>query len=338
LKALIICGGKATRMRPISNYLPKDLIPLFDEPVIAHIIDDALNAGLEKVIVSTTPKKAELFKKYLKYKKYDERVKIIDEPDAGVAYRTFSMRPFLEHDKFFIVNYGDNLGETNLFKRTLNEFEKLEEKSTFVLLKEVDNIERCAAVRFGENKQIVEIIEKPKKEEAPSNVSAMANFILDSEKFFSYGKENVRLVHKYPPQFVLENRGLVKGYFYNKGYVDVGKPSDILKACKILIRRKFGKGQVILSKVKNPVIVKNRVYIGKNCGISDSISLEDSFVNSNTIIGKNVKLENTYLMGNNKIGEKSEVKNSIIFRNAVIPKNRAIKNKIIIGNRNYTLE
>lgn len=65
MKAIIPCGGLGTRMNPTSEYIPKELLPIWDMPAVHYTIQEAINAGLDRIVLVVSPCKLDLFRKAL---------------------------------------------------------------------------------------------------------------------------------------------------------------------------------------------------------------------------------------------------------------------------------
>ena len=61
-KAIIPCAGFGTRFLPITKVLPKELLPIADEPALAYIVEEAANSGIEEVLIIISPRKKSIKK------------------------------------------------------------------------------------------------------------------------------------------------------------------------------------------------------------------------------------------------------------------------------------
>lgn len=238
MKAVIVCGGKGTRMEPISQIMPKFLIPICGRSLLCWIIGDAIKAGVDQIILSTSPEKELEVREAAKpYHAFVEAVVV--SPDNGIVSALCAAKSHLFKERFFAVAYSDSLASKNLFSEMFRNFCRLHDRCTFITMVAVDDIENGAAVQFGENDEIVDIIEKPKAGQAPSNVSAMAVYILESEKFFPVAEKQLGS-KAYPPQLVLTAGGKVRGYFFLGEYIDVGTVQKVHQANEMMRRRLMG--------------------------------------------------------------------------------------------------
>lgn len=112
LQAVVLCGGKGERLRPLTQDLPKPLVPIKGKPLLGHIVEHIQKYGIRKII-ATVGYKADKVEKYLK----DElkiRAEIVDSGDADIIKRLQDCESHLQGD--FLVLYGDTLSNVDLEK------------------------------------------------------------------------------------------------------------------------------------------------------------------------------------------------------------------------------
>jgi MurNAc alpha-1-phosphate uridylyltransferase len=102
--AMVLAAGLGTRMRPLTNSLPKPLIKVRGKALIDHVIDRLVGAGVERVVVNTHHH-AELLKEHLA-KRRDVEIRISDETDRvlGTGGGVFKALPLFEAEPFFVHN------------------------------------------------------------------------------------------------------------------------------------------------------------------------------------------------------------------------------------------
>jgi len=106
----VLCGGIGTRLRPLTENIPKPLVPVNGKPIIEYIVEDLKRAGLEQIVL-LGGYKVELLQSY--FKSIPE-IRITDTGEVDIARRLESVVP-LVHD-FAIVLYGDTISDINFSK------------------------------------------------------------------------------------------------------------------------------------------------------------------------------------------------------------------------------
>lgn len=292
MKALLLVGGKATRLRPLSLTRPKCLFPLAGKPIIDHILEGLSKAGVTEAILAVN-NLADRIEEYLGPEKYGVKLSYnLEEEPLGTGGPIKLAEKHLLEDSFLVLN-GDILSFID-YAELMDRHEQ-EGCIASITLKQVDDPSRYGVVRFGDNDRILEFIEKPEKD-APSNWINAGCYAL-SPNIFEYIPPHRKVSIEREVYPVLSSMEQLHGYRYTGKWIDIGVPADYLKADKML------------SDI--PSIGLNTV-IGKNAKITDSI------IWGNTVIGSDTVIENTVIGSNCSIGNNVKVTDSVIADNVHI--------------------
>jgi NDP-sugar pyrophosphorylase family protein len=175
--AIILAGGEGTRLRPLTDTTPKPLLPIKGKPIIEHAINNFKMHGITNIIISVGYK-AELIKEHFKDGK-DLGVNItycIEEEPLGTGGAIKESSNDL--DNTFIAINGDNLADFN-WTQMLEEHKENNAKITLALYP-VEDVTKFGIAKL-EGKKIVEFIEKPSVEEAPSDLNNAGGYIFEPE-------------------------------------------------------------------------------------------------------------------------------------------------------------
>ena len=109
LKALVLAGGRGTRMRPLTHTIAKQLIPVANRPILHYVIDQISEAGIKDVGVIISPETGQAIQESLKSRKWDVKFTfILQEEPLGLAHTVMIARGFLKESPF-LMYLGDNL-------------------------------------------------------------------------------------------------------------------------------------------------------------------------------------------------------------------------------------
>ncbi|MDO8510799.1 MAG: HAD-IIB family hydrolase [Nanoarchaeota archaeon] len=173
--AIIVAGGLGTRLRPLTESTPKPLLPLRGKPIIEHLIRNLRKHGIANIIISIGYK-AEQVKEYFgdgNSLGVSISYAIETEPlGTGGAVKLASK----DLTKPFFLIWGDNLMDIN-FSRMEQEF-IMAGVPLMMTLTYREDVEHFGVAKL-EGKKIITFIEKPKREEAPSNLINAGAFIID---------------------------------------------------------------------------------------------------------------------------------------------------------------
>ena len=209
-KAIIPAAGLGTRFLPATKAMPKEMLPIVDKPTIQYIVEEAIESGIEDIIIVTGKGKRaiedhfdhsfeleqNLFEKG-KFELLDEvqkSSKLVDihyirqkEP-KGLGHAIWCARKFIGNEPFAVL-LGDDIvqAEKPCLKQMIEQYERYNASILGVQNVKPDEVSRygivdgaCIGERFY---NVNGLVEKPKKEEAPSNLAIMGRYILNPRIF-----------------------------------------------------------------------------------------------------------------------------------------------------------
>jgi glucose-1-phosphate thymidylyltransferase len=181
MKGIILAGGNATRLRPLTKITSKQLLPVYNKPMIFYPINTLVRAGIKDILIIISPEYAGHFLNLLGSGK-DFGVKFtyeIQEKPKGLSEAFIIGENFIEDDNVTMI-LGDNIFEDN-FSDHIKSFEK----GAKVFAKEVPDPERYGVIEFDEDKNVLSIIEKP---ENPKSNYAMTGIYICDNRVASFAK------------------------------------------------------------------------------------------------------------------------------------------------------
>lgn len=213
-KAVIPAAGLGTRFLPATKALAKEMLPIVDKPTIQFIVEEALKSGIEEILVVTGRAKRSIEDHFdsnfeleynLKQKGKDDMLKLVDETTGinlhfirqsyprGLGDAVLQAKAFVG-DEPFVVMLGDDLMDiidnkaVPLTKQLINDYEKTHASTIAVMEVPHEDVSAYGVIApHGESKDglysVNTFVEKPKPEDAPSDLAIIGRYLLTPEIF-----------------------------------------------------------------------------------------------------------------------------------------------------------
>jgi len=343
LKAIILSAGEGSRMRPLTLTKPKTMLPVAGKPIIQYNIESLRDNGITDILL------------IVRYKEEIVRNYFEDGSDFGVNISYKTQKDFLGTanaisygedfiDDSIIVLNGDIILDDEIIHEIIKKYNYLS-PDTLMLLTEVEDPSAFGVVEI-ENGNIKNIVEKPKREEAPSNLVNAGIYIFNKDIFDKIRETEISERGEYEitdsVSLQIEDNKTVIGHKTSKDWIDVGRPWELIEVNEELIGKLKTEikgtveagavihGEVFLdegSVIKAGVYIEGNVYIGKNCDIGPNSYIRgNTYFGDNVHVGNAVEIKNSIIMENTNVSHLSYVGDSVIGSNCNIAAGTNIAN------------
>lgn len=182
MRGIILAGGLATRLRPLTWVTNKHLLPIYNKPMIYYPIEAMVRAGVKEILISSSPDHAGHFANLLKdgsefgvcfY------YAVQQNPKGGISNAIATAEEFASGQKLLVI-LGDNIFKTNL-KSTIERFEKKEKGAIIYGVKMPTESRQYGVIEMDKNGKVLSIEEKP--EHPKSNIAQTGVYLYDSRVF-----------------------------------------------------------------------------------------------------------------------------------------------------------
>lgn len=336
---IALVGGQGTRMRPLTFRTPKPLLPLVQRPLIWYTVERCRAAGIGELILSTGYK-TELFSEVLGHSCQGVELRYATEPEPlGTAGGAKNCERYV--DDTFVVFNGDLL--TSLELGPMIDFHRSTGAEATIFLTEVDDPSAYGVVPTKEDGSVIDFIEKPALDEAPTNYVNGGVYVLERSVLelipgdmpFSFERD------VFPS--LLEKGRKVMGYKSECYWLDVGTPAKYLQAHADLM---FGRlhvqppgierdgifylGEAEISseaEVAGPVVLGDGVRIGPEVSIKGPAS-----IGPRTVLEGPTELTRVVLLGNDRVGAGCRVEDAILGEDVEVERDCVVAELAVVGS------
>ncbi len=312
MKAVILAGGRGLDLFPLTQTRPKPMITLLGKPILEYLIKELKEVGLTDILIVTGYKGEQIINYFKRGADFGVSIEYADQGDKeGIEAALLASEDFVKNESAFMLLFGDIVSEKGLMLRTLNAFENTQSDMAMTLTLRGDTGD------FG----IVEIDSMGLVKKAgikKADLNCHSNYV--DAGCFILTPDIVEEIKTQPSIGQAINSRIEKGdkvtaAIWEKEWVDIGKPWNIIEANRLLLSKvkesRIAKDVVIGANVE----IKNAVIIEKGTEISAGAVLNGPlYIGSNSYIGNNTLIRDHCSIGKKSIiGFSSEIKNSVLF-------------------------
>jgi glucose-1-phosphate thymidylyltransferase len=234
-KAIILAGGKGTRLFPLTNVISKHLLPVYKKPLIFYPLETLIKAKIKDILIISDPINIRLLKKLLGNGS-NHKVKInyeIQNQPNGISESFIIGSKFIGKDDVCLI-LGDNIFyHTHEFRKIIQSaLRNLKKNFCTIFVKPVSNPSYFGIAYFNKKKKIIDIIEKPKKTKSNMAVLGMyffTNDVIKKAKILKPSKRGELEITSLIKLYIDESRVTVKN-LKNIFWADCGTFDSLLNA------------------------------------------------------------------------------------------------------------
>ncbi len=316
MKALILSGGKGSRLYPLTYTNAKQLIPVANKPVLFRVIEAIRDAGINDIgiIISDGENGRRVSDAVGQGKRWGVHITYIEQ-DAplGLAHCVHIAEGFLGDDRF-VMFLGDNVIEGGI-SELISEFENSTDNCQIVLT-QVEEPQHYGVAELNPDRTIKQLVEKPR--DPRSDLALVGIYMFD--------KHVHEAVQKIKPswrgeleitdaiQWLVDQDLIVHPYIHRGWWIDTGKPIDMLAANSKVLEELTPE---INGFVDRDSQVDERAFVEQGAQIINSI------VRGPTIIGENTRIINSYVgpftsIYHDCLIENTEIEHSLVLEHSVL--------------------
>jgi UDP-N-acetylglucosamine diphosphorylase/glucosamine-1-phosphate N-acetyltransferase len=334
MKAVVLAAGKGVRLEPITSTRPKHMIKLAGKPILERCLSGLKACGIKDVVLVVNYM-ADVIEGYfgdggrlgikIEYARQQERL--------GTGNALITVQSLVQED--FALVYGDLLFSADLMKKVLTKHQDEQPSATMAVVP-VEQPENYGIVEVNDHDHVEKIIEKPSREEAPSNLANTGIYVF-AKDIIAKAKETLTSTRgewEIPDAITLmlkESKEVIAVRAPKDDWMDIGRPWDLLEANRWILTRRSHRimgsveegahltGPVTVAetaRVRSGAYVEGPVYIGADCDVGPNCYLRSyTSLGRKVRIGNACEIKNSIVMDNTHVGHLSYVGDSVIGEN-----------------------
>jgi mannose-1-phosphate guanylyltransferase len=337
MQALILAGGKGTRLRPLTVYTPKPIVPFLNRPFLLYQIEILRRAGIENITLSLSYQPDKIEQILGDGSDYGVNLRFITEPSpmgTGGAYK-FAAKDIRETT---VVFNGDIL--TDLDVAGVIEYHKAQKAAATIVLAPVENPSAYGLVETDADGRVLRFREKPKPEELADLTTNTINagvYILEPEvlDLIPAGENHSFEYNVFPD--LLKNQKAFYAYTLKENYWrDIGNPESYLQGHMDFLSgriKNFKLEESVRGEISHTALVDKTSIIAEDCIVKPNARIINSVIGRGVLIEEKAFIENSVVWSHTRISSNAEIHGAVIGRSCYIGKNTVVSAGAVLGDK-----
>jgi NDP-sugar pyrophosphorylase family protein len=343
MKAILLAGGKGTRLRPLTIHTPKPIVPIFGRPFLHYQIDLLKTVPeIDEVILSLNYQPRRIEGVFGHGDGLGLKINYVVEPaplgTAGaVRYAGESL------DSTVIVFNGDVMTAVDL-PAALRLHRERKAKATIVLTP-VDNPSSYGLVETDDTGNVRRFLEKPKPEEITCNTINAGIYILEPDTLDRIPKDTAWSIERSFFPSLVDRKETFVAYIYDGYWIDIGTPAKYMLVHRDTMDGRFAAAPFAgaprpLAWVAPGARVENGATVEAPCYIdSDTVVKAGARIGPYTVIGRQCQVEEdavverSIVWAGSRVGRDAAVRESILGRHCHVGRSAAVDGGIVLGDK-----
>ena len=337
MQALILAGGKGTRLRPLTVYTPKPIVPVLNRPFLLYQIEILRRAGIKDITLSLNYQPDKIEQQLGDGASYGVNLRYVTEPSpmgTGGAYK-YAVDAIRETT---VVFNGDVLTDLDVFK--VIGFHQQKKADATIVLTPVENPSAYGLVETEADGRVSRFLEKPKAEELAGLTANDINagiYILEPGILDLIPEgENTSFEYNVFPELLKREKEFFAFVMSKNYWRDIGTPTSYLQA-----HHDFLSGQIKGFKIEKSAeadvataaIIDKTSILGEGCVVKPNARVVNSVIGAGVHVEEKAVIENSVVWAHTRVSTQAQIRDAIVGRSCHIGRNASVTGGAVLGDK-----
>lgn len=337
MQALILAGGKGTRLRPLTVYTPKPVVPILNRPLLAYQLELLARAGITDITLSLSYQPDKIEDILGDGSDFDVNLRYLTEPSPMGTAGAYKFAAGAIRETTVVFN-GDILTDVDIASVVKTHASKKAEAT--IVLAPVEDPSKFGLVETGPTSEVVRFLEKPSPEllaEMKLNTINAGLYILEPSVLDLVPEnENCSFEYDVFPALIREQRKFFSHILTNEYWRDLGTPASYLAAHHDLLSGRiagFEREEKAPSEIATAADIDRVSVLGEGCVIKPNAKIVNSVLGPGVHVDEKASIRDSVIWAHTRVSASAEIEGAVIGRSCYIGRNTSIRAGAVFGDK-----
>jgi mannose-1-phosphate guanylyltransferase len=335
MQALILAGGKGTRLRPLTVYTPKPIVPICNRPFLLYQIDTLRRAGVTDITLSLSYQPEKIEQQLGDGSDFGVKLKYVVEPQPMGTAGAYKFAEDLIREPTVVFN-GDILTDLDL-KTVIRQHKERNARATIVLTP-VENPRAYGVVETEDNGRVRRFLEKPHPNETTCKNINAGTYVLEPQVLDLIPKgENHSFEYGLFPKLLEQGEAFFAHIPQRTYWMDIGTPARYLQAHHDLLANRVARIHIKDRRGQFDSATHSEIdqlsVIADECTIKPGVEIINSVLGRGCYIEERAHIENSVIWSHTRIGTAGQVNEAVIGRGCHIGRSTIVGPGAVLGDK-----